>query len=51
VSVVRKNATVDWSKRDAGHAKLRLTVKKILMLFGFSLDLARLEADRGVGAE
>jgi type I restriction enzyme R subunit len=46
VDVIRKNATVDWSKRDDVRAKLRLTVKKILMRYGYPPDLARMEADR-----
>ncbi|WP_452223643.1 type I restriction endonuclease subunit R [Lacinutrix chionoecetis] len=46
VEVVRKNATVDWSKRDDVRAKLRLTVKKILMRYGYPPDLAKIEADR-----
>lgn len=46
VDVIRKNATVDWSKREDVRAKLRLTVKKILMRYGYPPDLARLEADR-----
>ena len=46
VDVIRKNATVDWSKRDDVRAKLRLTVRKILMRYGYPPDLARLEADR-----
>jgi len=46
VDVIRKNATVDWSKRDDVRAKLRLTVKKILIRYGYPPDLARLEADR-----
>lgn len=46
VDVIRKNATVDWSKRDDVRAKLRLTVKKILMRYGYPPDLAKLEADR-----
>ncbi len=46
VEVIRKNATVDWSKRDDVRAKLRLTVKKILMRYGYPPDLAKLEADR-----
>jgi type I restriction enzyme, R subunit len=28
VDIIRKNATVDWSKRSDVRAKLRLTVKK-----------------------
>jgi len=46
VDVIRKNATVDWSKRDDVRAKLRLTVKKILIRYGYPPDLAKLEADR-----
>ena len=46
VDVVRNNATVDWSKRDDVRAKLRLTVRKILMRYGYPPDLARLEADK-----
>lgn len=46
VDVIRRNATVDWEKRDDVKAKLRLTVKKILMKYGYPPDLARLEADR-----
>ncbi|WP_289060347.1 type I restriction endonuclease subunit R [uncultured Zobellia sp.] len=46
VEVVRNNATVDWSKRDDVRAKLRLTVKKILMRYGYPPDLAKMEADK-----
>ncbi len=46
VNIIRKNATVDWSKRDDVKAKLRLTVKKVLMRYGYPPDLARLEADK-----
>ncbi len=46
VDVIRKNATVDWSKRDDVRAKLRLTVKKILMRYGYPPDLAKMQADR-----
>jgi len=46
VDVVRKNATIDWGKREDVRAKLRLTVKKILMRYGYPPDLARLEADK-----
>jgi type I restriction enzyme R subunit len=46
VEVIRKNATVDWSKRDDVRAKLRLTVKKILMRYGYPPDLAKMEADK-----
>jgi len=46
VDVIRQNATVDWSKRDDVRAKLRLTVKKILMRYGYQPDIAKLEADK-----
>jgi len=46
VDIVRKNATVDWEKREDVRAKLRLTVKKILMRYGYPPDLAKMEADR-----
>ena len=46
VETIRKNATVDWEKRDDVRAKLRLTVKKLLMKYGYPPDLARMEADR-----
>lgn len=46
VDVIRKNATVDWSKRDDVRAQLRLTVKKLLMRYGYPPDLAKMEADR-----
>lgn len=46
VETVRKNATVDWEKRDDVRAQLRLTVKKLLMKYGYPPDIARIEADR-----
>lgn len=46
VDVIRRNATVDWSKRDDVRAKLRLTVRKILMRYGYPPDLAKMEADK-----
>ena len=46
VDIIRKNATVDWEKREDVRAKLRLTVKKILMKYGYPPDLAKMEADR-----
>ncbi|MCH1538527.1 MAG: DUF3387 domain-containing protein [Flavobacteriaceae bacterium] len=46
VAIIRKNATVDWSKRSDVRAKLRLTVRKILIEYGYPPDLARMEADR-----
>jgi len=46
VDVIRKNVTVDWSKRDYVRAKLRLIVKKIIIRYGYPLDLAKLEADK-----
>jgi type I restriction enzyme R subunit len=46
VDIIRKNATVDWDKRDDVKAKLRLTVKKVLIKYGYPPDVARMEADR-----
>jgi type I restriction enzyme R subunit len=46
VDIIRKNATVDWNRRDDVRARLRLTVKKILQRYGYPPDLARMEADR-----
>ncbi len=46
VDIIRKNATVDWNKRDDVRAQLRLTVKKVLMRYGYPPDLAKIEADR-----
>ena len=46
VDIIRKNATVDWEKRDDVRAKLRLMVKKVLMKYGYPPDIARIEADR-----
>jgi len=46
VNTIRKNATVDWEKREDVRAKLRVTVKKILVKYGYPPDLARIEADK-----
>ena len=46
VETVRSNATVDWEKKEDTRAKLRVTVKKILMRYGYPPDIARMEADR-----
>ena len=46
VEIIRKNATVDWNRRDDVKAKLRLLVKKVLMRYGYPPNLAKLEADR-----
>lgn len=46
VETIRKNATIDWEKREDVRAKLRLTVRKILMRYGYPPDLARIEADK-----
>jgi len=46
VDAVRKNATVDWSKRDDVKAKLRLTVKKLLIEFWYPPEIAKIEAYR-----
>jgi type I restriction enzyme R subunit len=46
VDIIRKNATIDWEKRDDVKAKLRLLVKKVLMRYGYPPDLAKMEADK-----
>ncbi len=46
VETVRNNATVDWEKREDIRAKLRVTVKRLLVRYGYPPDLARMEADR-----
>lgn len=46
VDIIRRNATVDWEKRDDVKARLRVTVKKVLMQYWYPPDLARMEADR-----
>lgn len=46
VDIIRKNATVDWNKRDDVKASLRLAVKKVLVKYGYPPDVARIEADR-----
>ena len=46
VDIIRKNATVDWEKKEDVRARLRLTVKKVLIRYGYPPNLARIEADR-----
>ncbi len=46
VDTVRKNATVDWEKKEDTRAQLRVTVKRLLMRYGYPPDVARIEADR-----
>ena len=46
VDIIRKNATVDWSKGSDVRAKLRLTVRKILIRYGYPPDLARMDQTR-----
>jgi type I restriction enzyme R subunit len=46
VDVIRKNATVDWSKRSDVRAKLRLTVHKLSIKYGYPPDVAEMEAER-----
>ena len=45
VDIIRKNATVDWNRRDDVKAKLRLLVKKVLMRYGYPPDVAKIEAE------
>ncbi len=37
VEIIRKNATVDWNKRDDVKAKLRLLVRKVLTKIWLSI--------------
>jgi type I restriction enzyme R subunit len=46
VEKIRKNASVDWSKRSDIRARLRVDVKKLLVEYGYPPGLARIEADR-----
>lgn len=46
VDIIRKNATVDWNKRDDVKAKLRLLVRKVLRKYGYPPDVAKIEADK-----
>jgi type I restriction enzyme R subunit len=46
VDIIRKNATVDWNKRDDVKANLQLLVKKALMKYGYPPDVALIKADR-----
>ena len=46
VTIIRKNTSIDWNKRQDVKAKLRLLVKKVLMKYGYPPDLARMEADK-----
>jgi len=46
VEKIRKNASVDWSKRSDVRARLRVDVKKLLIRYGYPPDLAKMEADR-----
>jgi len=46
VDIIRKNATLDWSKRSDERAKLRVTVRKIFIRYGYPPDITRMEADR-----
>jgi len=45
VDIIRKNAIVDWSKRSDVRAKLRLTVRKILIPFEFSYSIKYIFTD------
>jgi len=38
---VRKNATVDWHKKESARARMRILVKRILKKFGYPPDLSR----------
>jgi type I restriction enzyme, R subunit len=38
VENVRKNTTIDWTRRENVHAKLRVIVKRILKKYGYPPD-------------
>jgi type I restriction enzyme R subunit len=38
---VRKNATVDWHKKESARARMRILVKRILKKFGYPPDLSK----------
>lgn len=40
VEQLRKNATVDWHKRESARARMRVLVKRILKKYGYPPDLA-----------
>lgn len=46
VELDKKVSNVDWNRRDDVRTRLRLTVRKILMRYGYPRDVARMEADR-----
>jgi type I restriction enzyme R subunit len=37
---VRKNATVDWHKKESARARMRILVKRILKKYGYPPDLS-----------
>jgi Domain of unknown function (DUF3387) len=40
LETLRKNATVDWAKRESARANMRVLVKRILKKYGYPPDLA-----------
>ena len=38
---VRKNATVDWHKKESARARMRILVKRILKKYGYPPDLSQ----------
>lgn len=45
VSLVKKNASIDWTRKASVQAKLRLLVKKLLARYGYPPDAAKLAID------
>ncbi len=45
VNLIRKNATIDWTKRERVRIKLRALVKTTLKRFGYPPDLAKLATE------
>ncbi len=45
VNKVRKNATIDWTKREQVRAKMRALVKSTLKRFGYPPDLEKIATD------
>ena len=46
VNQVRKNATIDWTKRERVRIKMRAIVKTTLKRFGYPPDLEKLATEK-----
>ena len=42
---IRKNITIDWTKKESARAKLRVLVKRILKKYGYPPDMAALATE------